>query len=301
MLQQDPVYIKRFIVKSTDEFLNLHHKQEGNEKANPKSLRGMAAVVSEAVSIDTRICEEFANSTRREHSPADVRESCCDSFSIRLDDYPNVSGTFSRIRKTVNNRPIWKNRAFGLWANPEGNWMIGSLRSIGKKRGFLVAKNSTNCPNKLETIFDAKTQKIVKIHTSCDCCEILTIKGASHVQNSKYGIYVLSKLSKNQGEYRQIWPETEHGNVIYKEDGRYYISDRPRSTVGHLGIFSDRTRGCPSEAKGWKSWIGFDKVITDSEFKISCFSGDSKCIHAHDFCKSRENQKLCKNSIFQCQ
>jgi len=74
-----------------------------------------------------------------------------------------------------------------------------------------------------------------------------------------------------------------------------------RSTVGHLGIFSDRTRGCPSEAKGWKSWIGFDKVITDSEFKISCFSGDSKCIHAHDFCKSRENQKLCKNSIFQCQ
>ena len=39
MLQQDPVYIKRFIVKSTDEFLNLHHKQEGNEKANPKSLR----------------------------------------------------------------------------------------------------------------------------------------------------------------------------------------------------------------------------------------------------------------------
>ena len=56
----------------------------------------------------------------------------------------------------------------------------------------------------------------------------MTIKGASHVQNSKYGIYVLSKLGKNQGEYRQIWPETEHGNVIYKENGQYYISDRPR-------------------------------------------------------------------------
>ena len=99
----------------------------------------MAAVVSDMISIDTRICEEFANSTRREHSAADARESCCDSFSIRLDDFSKVSGTYSRMRKTVNNRPIWKNRAFGLWANRDGNWMIGSARSIGKNRGFLVA------------------------------------------------------------------------------------------------------------------------------------------------------------------
>ena len=146
--------------------------------------------------------------------------------------------------------------------------------------------------------------------------QVLTVKGASHVQNSKYGIYVLSHLEGNskQGEYRQIWPETKHGNVIYKEDGRYYISDRPRqtsehlnivrhfrSTVGHLGIFSDRTRGCPSEAKNWKSWIGFDKVISDVEFKISCFSGDAKCIYAQDFCERREDSKLCRDSIFHCQ
>ena len=122
------------------------------------SLRGMAAVTSDVVTIDTNFCEEFSNATssRREHSSKDVQESCCDSFSIRLDRFSRVSGTFSRLRKTVNNRPIWKNRAFALWASKEGNWMIGSVKSIGKNRGFLIASTVLFSYNSITDIFFRK-------------------------------------------------------------------------------------------------------------------------------------------------
>ncbi|CAG5109913.1 Oidioi.mRNA.OKI2018_I69.chr2.g4382.t1.cds [Oikopleura dioica] len=302
-LNQDPVYVKRFILKSTEKFIALRKSTKTDGEENTVQLRGMAAVTSDVVTINTKYCEEFSKATRsrQEHSSRDAQESCCDSFSIRLDRFSRVSGTYSRLRKTVNNRPIWKNRAFALWASKEGNWMIGSVKSIGKNRGFLIAKNSINCPNKLSSIFDAKAQESIPIHTSCDCCEVLTVKGSTHQQNSKYGIYIRSShLSSLPGEYRQIWPSSKHGNVIYNESGQYYISDRPRATVGHLGIFSDKTRGCPSDAKGWKSWVGFDKTIIDSEFKVSCFSGNSECIYAYNFCEAKEDAKLCLESIFHC-
>ena len=39
MLEQDPVFVKRFIVKSTEEFLNLYQKEDEHTDADSINLR----------------------------------------------------------------------------------------------------------------------------------------------------------------------------------------------------------------------------------------------------------------------
>jgi len=118
---------------------------------------GLRALPVETPNIITKnvlaesTCTRFDQYVEKISSALDVspidRSVCCPSMHLNLQQYPKVSGTFTRGSKMVNSRPWWRNGAFAIWYDGRNSWRIGSVRNLIQKnyrRAFAASAVKTN-------------------------------------------------------------------------------------------------------------------------------------------------------------